>query len=335
MFRMENKYYSNYGTIEEQQKALYYNYMEACIVDDQKTPVIKDHNVTFEINRVNIITEIFSDVKKFCLDTFKNPESHIEKIFECRLSRHYAEIFSNVVYRKHEIYYDDILISLSKIFESVESIKSWSPEYKNFEYHAQIIESVYAPIVSQTENIRLLNLRENFEELIEYRRLWIIRIHLKLRELHKNPLYVARALLIGKKRQYKNFLESVEKYHLRDTNIKMSKTADIAKKLEVSHKGHNVKKQILWLQYTMADNNIPKIDRQLSRYENAIKLNEDYQAIMQQIKDLREENKLFQRQKKQYEQIFSPYKIFQNVAAWECMDKRHKIILAYPKITLG
>lgn len=212
--------------------------------------------------------------------------------------------------------------------------KVFHPTYKNFDYEAKIFETVDVPIVSKVENARLLNLRKDFEELIEYRRMWIIRMHLKLRELHKHPLYVAKSKLQGKKRQYKNFMEAVEKYHLRDTAIKVSKTSDIAKKLEVSNKNHNVKKQILWLQWTMSDNNLPKIEKQLERYERAININPDYQGIMEDIKNLREENKLFQRQKRQFEQVFSQYKAFTNVAVWECATERHKIILMYPKLSL-
>lgn len=272
--------------------------------------------------KLNVISEIFSDVKEYCNNTFTNPQAHIEVIFECRLSSYMITKYS-VLPIRHE----------PKIFKDV-SVSGYKPEYKNFDYEARVFETVPAKVTSKAENVRLINLRKDFEELIEYRRLWIIRMHLKLRELHKHPLYVARSKLQGKKRQYKNFMEAVEKYHLRDTAIKQSKTADIAKKLEVSTKNHNVKKQILWLQWTMADNNLPKIEKQLERYERAININPDYQAIMEDIKNLREENKLFQRQKRQFEQVFGQYKVFPNVAVWECIGERHKIILMYPKLSL-
>lgn len=330
----EQKYYSNIATIEEQQIALYSSYMNSAKVAKQN--VMTDTHKNLEsngINKLNVITDVFLEVKKFCMDTFKNPLEYIQDIFECRLARQYSELLSNVVINRHIVYYDSILMSLTGIFES-SIYKMWIPTYKNHVDQAKIFDTVDAKIISEVENKRLLNLRNDFEDLIEYRRLWIIRIHLKLRELHKNPLYIARSKLQGKKRQYKNFLEAVEKYHLRDTAMKVSKTADVSKKLEVYHKNHIVKKQILWLQWTIANNNIPKIDSQLERYERAILINEDYQTIMNDIKDLREENKLFQRQKKQFEQIFGHYKIFQNVAVWECMNERHKIILAYPKVTL-
>lgn len=332
----QRKYYSNYGTDEEKQKALYFSYQEK--YKKLSTVELKDTDtdtdtVSFDINRLNIITEVFTEVKKFCIETFKNPELYIQKIFKYRLSRRYAEIFSHLKDRRRQIFFDSILMSLSKVFE-YKNYKVYNPTYSLYVEQAKIFETVEAPIVSKVENKRLLNLRKDFEDLIEYRRLWIIRMHLKLRELHKHPLYVAKSKLQGKKRQYKNFMEAVEKYHLRDTAIQVSKTADITKKLEVSHKNHNVKKQILWLQWTMADGNLPKIEEQLERYERAISINPDYQEIMEDIKNLREENKLFQRQKKQFQQVFEKYTIFPNVVVWECIGERHKIILAYPKVTL-
>ena len=212
--------------------------------------------------------------------------------------------------------------------EGIKTVKTFVP------YEAKVFETVQAKITSNAENIRLINLRKDFEQLIDNRREWIINYHLKLRELHKHPLYKAKVKIEGKIRQHKNFMEAVEKYHLRDTAIKQSKTADIAKKLEVSTKNHNVKKQILWLQWTMADNALPKLLIMLDRYKKAIEINDSYQEIMTDIRTLRNENKLFTREKKQFEQVFFQYKVFDDVAAWEYKGQRHKIILMYPKLSL-
>lgn len=272
--------------------------------------------------KLNVISEIFSDVKEYCDNTFKNPQAHIEVIFECRLSSYMITKYS-VLPIRHE----------PKIFKDV-SVSGYKPEYKNFDYEAKVFETVPAKVTSKAENVRLINLRKDFEQLIDNRREWIINFHLKLRELHKHPLYKAKMKIEGKIRQHKNFMESVEKYHLRDTAIKRSKTADIAKKLEVSTKNHNVKKQILWLQWTMADNDLPKLLTMLDRYKKAIELNDSYQEILTDIQTLRNENKLFTREKKQFEQVFSQYKVFDDVAAWEYKGQRHKIILMYPKLSL-
>ena len=84
----------------------------------------------------------------------------------------------------------------------------------------------------------------------------------------------------------------------------------------------------------MADNDLPKLLIRLERYKKAIECNDSYQEILTDIQTLRNENKLFTREKKQFEQVFSQYKVFDDVAAWEYKGQRHKIILMYPKLSL-
>ena len=128
------------------------------MIDEQKKLESDD------INKLNIITEVFLEVKKFCMDTFKNPLEYIQDIFECRLARQYSELLSNVVINRHIVYYDSILMSLTGVFES-SVYKKWIPTYKNHVDQAKIFDTVDAKIVSEIENKRLLNLRKDFEDL--------------------------------------------------------------------------------------------------------------------------------------------------------------------------
>jgi hypothetical protein len=161
---------SNYVSIEEQQKALYYDFMNKKII----TPSVDDNddkstNSYLSItNKLNILTNAFQVSKDYTSKTFKNYSAKLPDVLERQLTCDMLTFYSSIPKNERVFVYDEILKSMSPILSYREQIVRKTITKKIVRSDKQtIIPKWNVQEVTFTEYSNLLKSLLEYDRLIE------------------------------------------------------------------------------------------------------------------------------------------------------------------------